>query len=102
MSNKEKFIAAVNNGYTFKGETIKIGRAVLEGEVIDGTEIFLPLKTLNRHGLVAGATGTGKTKTFQMIAEGLSEASVPVLLMDIKGDLSGIGAIGSANEKIIE
>ncbi|MGZ8538154.1 MAG: helicase HerA-like domain-containing protein, partial [Flavisolibacter sp.] len=76
MSNNEKFIAAVNSGYAFKGETIKIGRAVLDGEVIEGADIFLPLKTLNRHGLIAGATGTGKTKTLQMISEGLSEASV--------------------------
>ena len=73
---------------------------MLDGEVIPEAEIFLPLKTLNRHGLVAGATGTGKTKTFQMISEGLSDASIPVLLMDIKGDLSGIGASGIANDKI--
>ncbi len=57
---------------------------------------------MNRHGLVAGATGTGKTKSFQMIAEGLSDASVPVLLMDIKGDLSGIAAAGTVNDKITE
>ena len=71
-------------------------------DVIPEAEIFLPLKTMNRHGLVAGATGTGKTKSFQMIAEGLSDASVPVLLMDIKGDLSGIGAAGTLNDKITE
>ena len=57
---------------------------------------------MNRHGLIAGATGTGKTKTLQMLAEGLSNASVPVLLMDIKGDLSGIAAKGGVNEKITE
>ena len=85
------FIQAMKNGYTFKGETIKIGAAMLDGEVIPEAEIFLPLKTMNRHGLIAGATGGGKTKSFQMIAEGLSDASVPCLLMDIKGDLSGIG-----------
>jgi Cdc6-like AAA superfamily ATPase len=83
MSDKELFTQAIKNGYTFKGETIKIGSAILESEVIPEAEIFLPLKTMNRHGLVAGATGTGKTKSFQMIAEGLSDASVPVLLMDI-------------------
>src|SRR6476660_5941399 len=100
MANKISFTEVIKNGYTFKGETIKIGAAILDGEVIPEAEIFLPLKTMNRHGLVAGATGTGKTKSFQMIAEGLSDASVPVLLMDIKGDLSGIGAAGTVNDKI--
>jgi DNA helicase HerA-like ATPase len=102
MANKDAFLQAIKGGYSFKGETIKIGAAMLDGEVIPDAEIFLPLKTMNRHGLVAGATGTGKTKSFQMIAEGLSDASVPVLLMDIKGDLSGIGASGTINDKIKE
>ena len=100
MANKDAFVKQIKDGYTFKGESIKIGAAMLDGEVIPEAEIFLPLKTLNRHGLVAGATGTGKTKTFQMISEGLSDASIPVLLMDIKGDLSGIGAAGTGNDKI--
>jgi DNA helicase HerA-like ATPase len=100
MANKASFTDTIKKGYTFQGETIKIGAAILAGTVIPEAEIFLPLKTMNRHGLVAGATGTGKTKSFQMIAEGLSDASVPVLLMDIKGDLSGIGAAGTPNDKI--
>ncbi len=100
MDNKEAFTEAIKNGYTFKGETIKIGAAILDGTVIPEAEIFLPLSTMNRHGLVAGATGGGKTKSFQMIAEGLSDASVPCLLMDIKGDLSGIAAAGTVNNKI--
>ena len=102
MADKDAFVKKINEGYTFKGEKIKIGAAMLDGQVIPEAEIFLPLKTMNRHGLVAGATGTGKTKTFQMISEGLSDASVPVLLMDIKGDMSGIGAMGTANDKITE
>src|SRR6478752_3970245 len=102
MANKISFTEVIKNGYSFKGENIKIGAAILNGEVIPEAEIFLPLKTMNRHGLVAGATGTGKTKTFQMISEGLSDASVPVLLMDIKGDLSGIGAAGTPNDKLLE
>ena len=73
---------------------------MLNGEVVLDADVFLPLKTLNRHGLIAGATGTGKTKTLQMISECLSDNSIPVLLMDIKGDLSGIAAAGSANDKI--
>ncbi len=99
MANKEAFIQAVKDGYTFKGESVKIGCGVLDGEVIADAGIYLPLKTLNRHGLIAGATGTGKTKTLQMISEFLSDASVPVMVMDIKGDLSGIAAEGSANDK---
>ncbi|HUR10267.1 MAG TPA: helicase HerA-like domain-containing protein [Flavitalea sp.] len=101
MSDKMKFREVVASGYTFKGEHFAIGCAMLDGEV-EGTLIQLPLKTMNRHGLIAGATGTGKTKTLQLLAEGLSDASIPVLLMDIKGDLSGIGARGENNEKIAD
>ncbi|MBP9099642.1 MAG: DUF853 family protein, partial [Ferruginibacter sp.] len=81
---------------------VQIGAAMLDGEVIADAPVSLPLKTMNRHGLIAGATGTGKTKTLQMISEFLSDASVPVLLMDIKGDLSGIAAAGSINEKVTD
>ena len=102
MADKAKFLQAVKDGYTFKGESFRIGSAVLDGEVVGGAEVNIPLKTMNRHGLIAGATGTGKTKTLQMLAEGLSDASVPVLLMDIKGDLSGIAAAGTANDKTKE
>lgn len=102
MPDKDTFIELIKNGYTFKGESLPIGAAMLTGEVLTGTIVNLPLKTMNRHGLIAGATGTGKTKTLQVIAEGLSDASVPVLLMDIKGDLSGIAATGAVNDKIKE
>ncbi len=100
MAKKDQFIEAVKAGYTFKGESVQIGAAVLDGEVVAEAGVFLPLKTLNRHGLIAGATGTGKTKTLQMLSEFLSDSSVPVLMMDIKGDLSGIAAIGTANDKV--
>ena len=102
MGDKETFVQLIQQGYSFKGEYFRIGTAMLEGEILAGTEVLLPLRTMNRHGLVAGATGTGKTKTLQVIAEGLSDASVPVLLMDIKGDLSGIAAPGTENDKIRE
>src|SRR5690349_19659151 len=102
MANKDAFVQLVKDNYTFKGESFRIGTAVLDGEVLAGTDVFLPLKTMNRHGLIAGATGTGKTKSLQLIAEALSDASVPVLLMDIKGDLSGIGAAGTENNNIKE
>jgi uncharacterized protein len=64
--------------------------------------IRIPLSMLNRHGLIAGATGTGKTKTLQLIAEQLSDAGVPVFLADIKGDLSGLGAAGAASDRITQ
>ena len=100
MDDKEKFAASIKEGYEFKGESILLGGAIFKGECLADTQIKLPLKTMNRHGLVAGATGTGKTKTLQVISEGLSSKSVPVLLMDIKGDLSGIAKPGVTNEKI--
>ena len=100
MANKEEFIEKMKTGYTFKGESLKIGSAMYEGEVIPEADIRLPLSTLNRHGLISGATGGGKTKSFQMIAELLSDAGIPSLLLDIKGDLSGIGAAATTNPKI--
>lgn len=100
MANKELFLQTVKSGYSFEGEAITIGRAMLDGAVVEGADVRLPLRTLNRHGLIAGATGTGKTKTLQLMAEGLSDASVPVLLLDIKGDLSGLAAPGAPNEKL--
>ena len=90
------------DAYTFKGENFLLGGAVLNGQTITGSKVNLPLKTMNRHGLIAGATGTGKTKTLQHLAEALSDACVPVMMMDIKGDLSGIGAAGVANDKVKE
>ena len=98
--SQTKFSEAIAAGYSFKGETIKLGRAMHENAVVENADVSIPLSTMNRHGLIAGATGTGKTKTLQMISESLSNASVPVLLLDIKGDLSGLAAPGSSNEKI--
>src|SRR3970040_2210802 len=92
MGKKENFIKVISEGYTSKGESIILGSAILDGQVVGEAHVKIPLKTLNRHGLIAGATGTGKTKTLQVIAENLSEKSIPVLMMDIKGDLSGIAS----------
>ncbi len=100
MATSETFLAAINDGYAFKGEHYPIGIAMLNGEAQPGVMVQLPLKTMNRHGLIAGATGTGKTKTLQMLTETLSNASVPVMVMDIKGDLSGVAMPGTINEKI--
>lgn len=102
MPDNSKFLQTINEAYQFKGESFIAGVGMLEGKVVEKASICIPLKTMNRHGLIAGATGTGKTKTLQMLAEGLSDASVPVVLMDIKGDLSGIGAAGTLNDKIKE
>lgn len=102
MADKQAFTDEMKKGYSFKGEAVQLGAAMLDGEVVAEAPVLLPLRTLNRHGLIAGATGTGKTKTLQIISEMLSEASVPVLLMDIKGDLSGIAAPGIVNDKLTE
>lgn len=102
MSDSTQFLEAIQKGYSFKGDAPKIGVAMLDGKVVQGADIFLPLRSMNRHGLIAGATGTGKTKTLQVISEVLSDNSVPVLLLDIKGDLSGIAAAGAENPKITE
>src|SRR6478609_10440497 len=102
MSDRSSvFTQAIQTGYSFQGPVLTLGSAILDGQVIAEAKVNIPLKTMNRHGLIAGATGTGKTKTLQLLAEGLSDASVPVLLMDIKGDLSGIAAGGVANERLI-
>lgn len=102
MSKKEKFLEEIKSAYTFKGESIILGGAMLDGECQTETFIRLPLKTFNRHGLIAGATGTGKTKTLQIIAEQLSSKGIPSLIMDVKGDLSGIAVESAGHPKIDE
>lgn len=102
MGKKDNFLNTINEAYTFKGDSIILGAPKLDGEVLTNTFIKVPLRTLNRHGLIAGATGTGKTKTLQIIIEQLSAKGVPSLVMDIKGDLSGVAVAGENNEKIEE
>jgi uncharacterized protein len=99
---KDQFINQISTAYTFKGDSIILGAAKFKGEVLGEALIRIPLKTLNRHGLIAGATGTGKTKTLQIIIEQLSAKGVPSLVMDIKGDLSGVAVPGISNPKIEE
>ncbi len=102
MSDTKDFLDHINQGYTTKGDFIAMGAAMHNGETITNAHVKIPLKTLNRHGLIAGATGTGKTKTLQVLAENLSDKGIPVLLMDIKGDLSGIAAASPGHPKIDE
>ncbi len=102
MDNKEKFFDHIEKGYTTKGDFITMGAGMVDGETVNKAFIKVPLKTLNRHGLIAGATGTGKTKTLQVIAENLSKKGIPVLLMDLKGDLSGIAQPSPGHPKIDE
>lgn len=96
-SDKAKAIAA---GYESQGAALELGAVIVDGAIDSGARVRIPLATINRHGLVAGATGTGKTKTLQGIAEQLSRAGVPVVLADVKGDLSGLSAPGEENDKI--
>ncbi len=102
MAQQQDFLEIINNGYTFKNDSFILGVGMYKGEAVTGATVKIPLQTMNRHGLIAGATGTGKTKTLQTISEWLSNNSVPVMLMDIKGDLSGIAAPGVSNDKIAE
>lgn len=102
MTMISEFSKQINDGYNFKGESITLGGAIFNGEAVTNTFVKVPLKTLNRHGLIAGATGTGKTKTIQVLSEQLSSFGIPVLMMDIKGDFSGIAAAGEEKSFITE
>lgn len=93
-------IAAVVAGYTFEGQTLDLG-ALMNTEPVPAAQIRIPLAMMNRHGLVAGATGTGKTRTLQGLAEQLAEKGVPVFAADIKGDLSGVATPGESSDKLI-
>ncbi|MGW4718101.1 helicase HerA-like domain-containing protein [Nocardia sp. NPDC004260] len=87
-------------GYAFEGAALELGTVVVDARVDSAARVRIPMRMMNRHGLVAGATGTGKTKTLQGIAEQLSSAGVPVVLADIKGDLSGLAEPGRSSERL--
>jgi DNA helicase HerA-like ATPase len=90
-------------GYTLDEPALTIGSAMLDGELFNTTRVQVALSMMNRHGLIAGATGTGKTKTLQLLAGELSQAGVPVFVADIKGDVTGIAMPGDAtNPKVVE
>jgi len=95
-----EIVELVKAGYSFDGAALQIG-ALVDGDAVPDAQVRIPLAMLNRHGLVAGATGTGKTKTLQVLAEQLSALGVPVFAADIKGDLSGIATAGAPNDKVL-
>lgn len=101
-NNKNSFIEKINASYARSSAAIYLGAGMLDGETIGEAEVNVPLKMMNRHGLIAGATGTGKTRTLQLLAEQLSESGVPVFMLDVKGDLSGLNQAGTTNPKIDE
>ncbi|MBT1696350.1 DUF853 domain-containing protein [Fulvivirgaceae bacterium PWU4] len=100
--DKNKFTEAVTRSYTFNNASIYLGAGVLEGEILADAKVNLALRMMNRHGLVTGATGSGKTRTLQLLAEQLSAAGVPVFMPDMKGDLSGMAKEASASDQIRE
>ncbi len=94
-------VDAIRAGYTFDAPALEMG-ALVNGAAMPDVPIRIPIAMVNRHGLVAGATGTGKTKTLQVLAEQLASAGVPVFAADIKGDLSGIASPGTASPPLLE
>ncbi|NQX34216.1 helicase HerA-like domain-containing protein [Herbiconiux sp. VKM Ac-2851] len=96
----EAAVEAVRAGYDFEGPALEIG-ALVNGEAVPGVPVRIPLAMTNRHGLVAGATGTGKTRTLQVLAEQLAAAGVPVFAADMKGDLTGVATPGASSEKLL-
>ncbi|MGL4599416.1 MAG: helicase HerA-like domain-containing protein, partial [Bacteroidia bacterium] len=102
MADKNTYTEKIKTSYTSAGDYIYLGSGVLENEIIADAQVKIALRMMNRHGLVAGATGTGKTRTLQVISEALSDKGVPVFMLDVKGDLSGMAKAGASNPKIEE
>jgi len=100
--NQATFIERITASYAPKGDSILLGAGVWNGDIIAAAPVKLALKMMNRHGLIAGATGTGKTRTLQLMAEQLSDAGIPVFMLDVKGDLSGLAEEGTSNAALVE
>ncbi|MGZ4810712.1 MAG: helicase HerA-like domain-containing protein, partial [Thermoanaerobaculia bacterium] len=94
------FNTTYRNAYGFHNAAIEIGHVLRDNEAQRDLPVRIPLAMMNRHGLIAGSTGTGKTRTLQLLAEGLSKNGVPVFLADVKGDLAGMVKPGVENDKI--
>ncbi len=101
-SQENEIVRAVAAGYAFEGPALDLGGLMVSASELSDVQVRIPLAMVNRHGLVAGATGTGKTKTLQLLAEQLSSQGVPVFAADIKGDLSGLSVPGTPHVKIDE
>jgi Cdc6-like AAA superfamily ATPase len=97
---EDPIAAAVAKGYAFEGSALELGRLMLDADRLTDVPVRVPLAMLNRHGLIGGATGTGKTRTLQLLAEQLSAQGVPVFAADVKGDLSGLAQPGQGGEKL--
>ena len=100
MEIDPKLVAAARAAFPAGAKAVTLGAPIHAGACLAEPLVRLPLAMLNRHGLIAGATGTGKTKTLQLMAEQISAAGTPVFLADLKGDLSGLGAAGEANDRV--
>jgi DNA double-strand break repair helicase HerA and related ATPase len=98
----ETFVNQMTEGYALPEPGIVLGSPMKDGEVLSSVRVQLPLSTTNRHGLIAGATGTGKTKTLQLLAGQLSDVGVPVFVADVKGDLTGLAAPGDASDAKVQ
>src|SRR5687768_8240950 len=96
----KRALDAARAAFPSAANAVTLGAIVHDGECEPSPMVSIPIAMMNRHGLIAGATGTGKTRTLQLVAEQLSLAGVPVFVADIKGDLSGLGAPGTANDRI--
>ena len=97
----DEAVGAIRDGYTFAEPTVELGVLSVDDTPVSDTRIRIPLSMLNRHGLICGATGTGKTITLQVLAEQIARAGVPVFAADIKGDLSGLATPGTPSEKLL-
>jgi hypothetical protein len=98
----ERLRRGLKEGLAFTAPAIELGRPLIDETILADTPVRVPLRMLNRHGLISGATGTGKTRTLQMMTDALSAAGIPVFLADVKGDLSGLSVPGAVTPSLAD